>query len=34
MTLILQGGPAMGDVFLLVLVCAMCAYTFHDDLFT
>ena len=33
-TFILQGGLNMGDVFLLVLVCAMCAYTFRDDLFT
>jgi len=29
-----KGGFAMGDVALLILICAMGAYAFYDDLFT
>ena len=33
-TAIKKGAFAMGDVALLILICAMGAYAFHDDLFT
>ncbi len=33
-SILLKEAFAMGDVALLILVCAMGAYAFYDDLFT